>query len=112
MAEVSNEKQMKLRYAGECRVCERALPARAEAVYERKTKTVRCLECTPTHAAEPMAVETPDEPVIAVEQVEEIQPVEAGRAGLSARQEFERRHANREQRVRAKHPRLGDSCLP
>ena len=111
VTEASDEKHMKLQYAGECRLCERALPARVEAVYERKTKTVRCLDCTPALAAEPMTVETPDEPVIAVEQVKEVQPVEAGSAGLSARREFERRHAKREQRVRAKHPKLGGLML-
>lgn len=92
-------------------MCERVLPARVEAVYERKTKTVRCLDCTPALAAEPMSVENPDEPLITVEQVDDVQPVEGGSAGLSARREFERRHANREQRVRTKHPKLGGLML-
>jgi hypothetical protein len=29
-------------YDGTCRVCGTALPAKAEAIYERTTKTVRC----------------------------------------------------------------------
>jgi hypothetical protein len=41
----SDAKEMRLRYAGVCRLCGRDLPARAEAVYERSTKTVRCVEC-------------------------------------------------------------------
>ena len=43
---------MKLRYAGVCRVCEAELPARVQAIYERSTKTVRCLDCSP--AAHPL----------------------------------------------------------
>ena len=34
---------MRLRYAGFCRVCGIALPARVEAIYERTMKTVRCV---------------------------------------------------------------------
>jgi hypothetical protein len=33
---------MRLRYAGTCRVCGVVLPAKAEALYDRSTKTVRC----------------------------------------------------------------------
>ena len=42
-ANESNEKRMRLRYAGTCRVCAAALPAKTEAIYERETKTVRCV---------------------------------------------------------------------
>ena len=38
-------KRMKLRYAGTCTQCGRPLPAGLEAIYDRTTKTVRCLEC-------------------------------------------------------------------
>jgi hypothetical protein len=37
---------MKLRYAGVCRVCGTELAAKVEAIYERSTKTVRCLVCS------------------------------------------------------------------
>ena len=77
---------MKLRYAGTCRVCETELPARSEAIYERETKTVRCV----SHD-EPQPVEPPD----------------PGAPGASARREFERRAAKREERIRAAHPKLG-----
>ena len=40
-----DDKRMKLRFAGVCRLCGTDLPARAEAVYERATKTVRCVAC-------------------------------------------------------------------
>ena len=50
MSEGADEKQMKLRYAGVCRLCGAELAARAEAIYERSTKTVRCLDCYPTEA--------------------------------------------------------------
>ena len=37
--------------------------------------------------------------------------VEPGTAGASARREFERRKAKREERIRAKHPKLGGLIL-
>jgi hypothetical protein len=86
------EKRMRLRYAGTCRICETPLPAKTEAVYERETKTVRCLTHD-QHAPEPVA------------------EVDIGEAGRSARREFERRKAGREQRIRTKHPKLGGLIL-
>lgn len=82
---------MRLRFAGTCRVCDVELPATTEAIYERDTKTVRCL----SHPAA-------DQP----ELVEET-PIDAGTPGASARREFERRRAGREKRIRTKHPKLG-----
>jgi hypothetical protein len=90
-----DEKRLRLRYAGTCRLCGVALPAKAEAIYERSSKTVRCL----THD------QGPDEPT-ALEE-----PVEAGTPGASARREFERRKARREERTRTKHPRLAGVIL-
>lgn len=46
MAEAPDEKRMKLRYAGTCRICGAALAARTNAIYERSTRTVRCLDCS------------------------------------------------------------------
>jgi hypothetical protein len=45
MAEASDVKTMKLRYAGACVGCERTLPAGERAHYLRAAKSVRCLEC-------------------------------------------------------------------
>ncbi|MBA2463441.1 MAG: NERD domain-containing protein, partial [Nocardioidaceae bacterium] len=73
-----DDKRMRLRYAGECRVCNVALPAKTEAIYERSTKTVRCLG---------------HDESVAVEAAEE--PIDAGIPGASARREFERREENR-----------------
>lgn len=89
-AVLPDEKRMRLRYAGECRVCDAALPAKTEAIYERSTKTVRCLG---------------HDESVAVEAAEE--PIDAGTPGASARREFERRQGNKERRIREKHPRLG-----
>jgi hypothetical protein len=89
------EKRMRLRYAGTCRVCGLALPARAEAIYDRSTRTVRCV------APEPLST---DEPPL-------VDRIEPGTAGASARREFERRKASREQRIRASHPKLGGFIL-
>jgi len=41
----------------------------------------------------------------------EPEDIHSGTAGASARREHERRHANREKRVRAKHPRVGGLML-
>lgn len=84
------EKRMRLRYAGSCRVRGVALPTTTEAIYERATRTVRCL----AH----------DESAADVSA--ELQ-IDAGVPGGSARREFERRTASRERRIREKHPRLG-----
>ncbi|WP_428344614.1 nuclease-related domain-containing protein [Nocardioides sp.] len=91
---------MKLRYAGVCRLCGVALPAREEAVYERITKTVRCVEC-PAEAAEVLVEsETQPSPVGDVSG-------DSGVAGSSARREYERRKAKDEERLRRKWGKLG-----
>lgn len=94
---------MRLRYPGVCRICGTELPARAEAIYERTTKTVRCLE----HdlAEVPEATEPAGPPTAAPE------PVDPGVPGASARREFERRRTVREDRIRGKHPKLGGLTL-
>jgi hypothetical protein len=86
------EKRMRLRYAGTCRVCDADLPARTEAIYERASKTVRCA----SHVDD---LHQPDE------------VIDVGTPGASARQEYERRHHRREERIRAEHPRLGKLML-
>jgi Nuclease-related domain len=88
---VPDEKLMHLRFDGVCRVCGMPLPAKTEAVYERSNKTVRCV----SHVEAPS-----DGP--GLEAV-----IESGTPGASARREFERRKALREQRIRDKYPRLG-----
>lgn len=88
---LADEKQMRLRYAGVCRVCEVVLPERSEAIYERSSKTVRCV----THGQP------------ADETRPEVEAVDSGIPGASARREFERRQAKAAERIRAKHPKLG-----
>jgi AhpD family alkylhydroperoxidase len=43
------DKRMKLRYAGTCRVCGTALPARQEAIFERAAQATRCANCALAH---------------------------------------------------------------
>ena len=99
---VPDEKGMRLRYAGTCRVCSVKLPKGSDAVYERSTKSVRCVSCVVPIAAAA-------EPAIQTERAAE--DVDSGVPGASARREFERRHARREERVRSKHKRLGGAIL-
>lgn len=89
------EKDLRLRFAGTCRVCGLALPVKARAIYDRGTKTVRCV----THDLRP-----PGGPALG-------ELAEGGTAGASARREFERRKTQREERIRAKHPKLGGFIL-
>lgn len=77
-----------MRYAGACRLCGTALPAGTDAIYERESKTVRCVTCAATPIEPPTGV-----------------------AGASARREHERRKNAREQRIRARHPKLGGLIL-
>ena len=86
---------MRLRYSGTCRVCGVELPAKAEAIYERSSKSVRCI----THDW------APDESPV------DVKAVEAGTPGASARREFERRRAKREERTRTKHRKFGGLIL-
>lgn len=97
------DKRMKLRYAGVCRLCGTDLPAHADAVYERSTKTVRCVDCpsaveiagvVPRVETEPTAVGPSSDP-------------DTGAAGSSARREYERRKAKDEERLRQKWGKLG-----
>ena len=50
---MSDEKLMRLRFDGVCRVCGVALPAKTEAVYERPGKTVRCASHVESPSDEP-----------------------------------------------------------
>ena len=94
---------MRLRYAGACRMCGTELQAKTEAVYERAAKTSHCVSC-------------PDVPTVASHEPPGVRPepareVDPGVPGASARREFERRHARREDRVRSEHRRLGGLIL-
>ncbi|KGN39884.1 hypothetical protein N801_18195 [Knoellia aerolata DSM 18566] len=102
---------MRLRYAGACRVCGVELPAKVEAVYERTTKTVRCVSHDVYPAVEPAVVEVVEPAVVEVVAPGVVEVVESGTAGASARREFERRKAKREERIRTKHPKLGGLML-
>jgi hypothetical protein len=94
----ADEKTMKLRYEGTCRLCGRTLERNMLAVYESTTKTVRCINC------EPIPLPDDDEPPPASLTV-------SGFAGASAQREYERRRTKREERIRAKHPKIGGLIL-
>lgn len=94
---------MRLRYAGACRICGTELPARSDAIYERTTKTIRCVEHDVADGSEPAE---PQNLPTAIPEV-----VDPGVPGASARREFERRRTAREDRIRGKHPKLGGLIL-
>lgn len=74
-------RRLRLRYAGTCVLCGRALEKGCEALYHQSTRTVRCIECQPQDT--PAGIET-------------------GSAGVSAHREYERRRTAREARVKAR----------
>jgi hypothetical protein len=102
-AETTNEKRMKLRYPEVCRACGMEIAARQDAVYERASKSVRCVEC-------PTAAEA-TEPLSALEIDPRSAVLDAGVAGASAGREYERRKAKREERIRSRHPKVGGLIL-
>jgi hypothetical protein len=80
----------RVKYDGPCSRCGSPLRVGDPAIYERRTHSIRCIECPV-----PPAAGTP-EPTF-----------DAGVAGGSARREYERRKAKRETRVRSRFGRLG-----
>jgi hypothetical protein len=100
---------MRLRYSGSCRLCDIQLPAGQHGIYERETKTVRCVQCPDVTIA---ATETETQAEIETGRGPKPQSeVDIDVAGGSARREYERRKTGREQRIRAAHPKLGGLIL-
>jgi hypothetical protein len=83
-------------------MCGTTLPAKVEAIYERTTKTVRCTAHDDPELSKPLTTGSMPDHAGSPEEA-----VEAGTPGASARREFERRSARREERIRTAHPKLG-----
>ena len=86
-------RRLRTRYPGTCAACSTAIAAGSTAWWDSDAKTLRCADCE------------------APESTESPPTLETGTAGGSAQREFERRHAKREERVRAAHPRVGGLLL-
>lgn len=99
-----SDKRLTLRYTGACRLCGRELAARVEAICERATKTVRCVECPTTT---PVSVEAIDVVDTVEAELSAHPQSDSGAAGSSARREYTSRKANGEERLREKWGRLG-----
>ena len=103
---------MRLRYAGTCVRCSRTLPAGAHAVYLRPSRSVRCLECSVSVTAAPADDPSGSAPPLAADDATRVKvPRGSDIAGGSARGEYERRKAKREETIRARYPRLGGLIL-
>jgi hypothetical protein len=89
-------KLMKLRYAGVC-ACGAELAAGSRAGWDKTTRRVFCETC---------AAAIPETNPARTEQ-----PVDIGRPGSSLERKYQRRKQNREDRIRANHPRLGGLFL-
>ena len=84
-----------VKYDGTCSRCGTALSAGTVAVYERASRTIRCVEC-PTPASEAAPSDATPDP---------------GVAGGSAWRKYERLKASRETQVRGRFGRLGGLVL-
>jgi len=104
---------IKLRYQGKCRACGSTIEKSAMAEWKREEKSVTCLACvalrngafggTPKEAI----VRQDPMPQEGAQKIEATPPtIEAGVAGGTARREFERRQAKREQAIEEKFKRL------
>lgn len=97
-------KVLALRRTGACIACGIELLAGTEAEWDSTARTVRCRTCS----AAANAVGT---------DAEAVAPISGGAsartsaAGGSAQREYERRHTSREERVRARHPKIGGLLL-
>lgn len=96
-------KFMALRRAGTC-ACGQTLAAGERAAWNRASRSVLCLPC-----ATSVSRVTSDEP--AEVPAYEPAPIDVDVAGGSAQAEFERRHQEREKRVRQAHPHVGGLLL-
>jgi len=111
-------RRMKLRYAGTCRHCGAKLAAGDVAIYDREARRVACLGCEAEPSAAPQPAPVADWPYRprdteaerAAAVVDEPEVV-GGVGGASAQREYDRRSARREERVRARYPRLGGVIL-
>jgi hypothetical protein len=97
------DKRLRLRYAGACRSCGMQLTAGTMAVYERTTKTVRCLECSPRPAGDNRY----EGAGLDVGTTARVGPTRARTTQGSSRRE--RRQRSRRTRGPARHP---GSCAP
>src|SRR5262249_868737 len=110
---------IRLRYAGSCASCKVTLERGTQAMWDSVARTATCTACGATvgaddaaaparPAAEPAeAPEAPEAPVAPAPPVE----LDLGSAGRSAGREGQRRHDQREARIRTAHPRLGGLIL-
>ena len=124
-------KVLSLRRGDVCVVCSEPLPAGTRAEWDGTTRSVRCLPCSgratgvpeasaspqpegapPVSApATPNAAATPVAPTASAAPAAATVLPEVGRAGASAQSEYERRSRRREERIRARHPKLAGLIL-
>ena len=107
-------KQLTLRRGDTCNSCGTAMAVGVVAVWDSTHRTVTCMPCSPTSPLRERSDSGPADgtrtsaPPI---QPARAQAVDAGVAGASARREYERRLAGRQERVRPAHPVIGAALL-
>ncbi len=117
-------RRMRLRYPGTCRLCREPVAARSWAIYFADSRQIECLECAEAEATPPPTdvTATTLDPVVdnaeqdaapegVPDEVVYQTPPESGIAGASARREYERRVAKREEKIRTAHPKIGGMIL-
>ena len=93
-------KKLRLRYAGQCVVCGAALAQGVPALYDKASKTVRCVACSNVAAVVAPVTEPPTADPVAEVVAAEPSSIDFGTAGASAQREHDRRAAKREERVK------------
>jgi hypothetical protein len=93
-------KRLRLRYAGTCVVCGAALAEGIPALYDKASKTVRCIACPNVAAVAPVVAEAPAVDAVTALVPDEQKSIDFGTAGASAQREHDRRAAKREERVK------------
>lgn len=101
-------KVMKLRYAGKCRTCGVAVEAGQRGAYFKTEKNIECMNC---FEASSDPAEKPEVEVAPVVEAAVPGSFVEGSAGASARAEYARRMAHREQRVKERFPKVGGLLL-
>src|SRR3954447_24232525 len=97
---MTDERELRLRFAGDCRGCGAALAAGTRAAWDRDSRTLRCLAC-------PAPSSHPDRSPVAhapLRVADEDHGPEWGVAGASAQREYDKRQSRRRSRLRSRWP--------
>jgi hypothetical protein len=97
---VAGLKKLLLSYAGTCVLCGASLAQGVPALYDKASKTVRCVACPNVAAVAPSVAASSAVDAVAAPAPDERTSIDFGTAGGSAQREHDRRAAKREESVK------------